>query len=73
MINENNLEIKFNDNSVVIRKVDQSGLPVCVRELDKENLSENEKVFINNIVSMSKSMTSDQNKKYGKRSNKPRD
>lgn len=63
MISDSNLEIKFHENTVVIRTVDRIGYPVDVWVFHKDRLSKNEKVFIDNILSMSKSMTSDQDKK----------
>ena len=70
MIGDNNLEIKFLDGVVIIRTVDIIGFPVDVWRFDKKNLSKNEEVFISNILSMSISMTADQDKKNNDKKSK---
>jgi hypothetical protein len=70
MIGDNNLEIKFLDGVVIIRTVDIIGFPVDVWRFDKKNLSKNEEVFISNILSMSISMTADQDKKKNDKKSK---
>jgi len=70
MIGDNNLEIKFLDDVVIIRTVDIIGFPVDVWRFDKKNLSKNEEVFISNILSMSISMTADQDKKNNDKKSK---
>jgi hypothetical protein len=62
MISDNNLQIKFLDDVIIIRTVDKIGFPVDIWRFDKNDLSKNEQIFINNILSMSKSMASDQDK-----------
>lgn len=57
MISENNLEIKFHEDTIVIRTVDKIGFPVDIWVFYKNKLSKNEKIFIDNILSMTKSMT----------------
>jgi hypothetical protein len=68
MITDNNLEIKFIDDYIIIRTIDSIGFPVDVWRFDKKNLSKNEEVFISNILSMSISMTADQDKKNNEKS-----
>jgi hypothetical protein len=62
MISDNNLEIKFLEDYVVIRTIDNIGFPVDVWRFKKDSLSKNERVFIDNMMSMAKSMTTDQDK-----------
>jgi len=62
MIEDNNLEIKFNDEYVIIRTIDKIGFPVDIWRFKKDSLSKNERVFIDNMMSMAKSMTSCQDK-----------
>ena len=50
-------EIKFIDDYVIIRTVDNLGFPIEIWRFDKNNLSKNERVFIDNIKSMATSMT----------------
>jgi len=62
MITDNNLQIKFLDDVVIIRTVDKIGFPVDIWRFEKKNLSKNEQIFISNILSMSKCMASTQDK-----------
>lgn len=62
MISENNLEIKFHEDTIVIRTVDKIGFPVDIWVFYKNKLSKNEKIFIDNILSMTKSMTKNKKK-----------
>lgn len=62
MIEDNNLEIKFNDEYVIIRTIDSIGFPVDIWRFKKDSISKNERVFISNMMSMAKSMVTEQDK-----------
>ena len=51
-----NFEIKFIEDYVIIRTVDNLGFPIEIWRFEKNNLSKNERIFIDNIKSMATSM-----------------
>lgn len=53
------LQITFEDDSVVIKTLDQQDGPIQIWIFDKEKLSDNNKIFIDNILSMTTTMISE--------------
>ena len=56
---QENLEIIFKEDSVTIRTMDKTGSPIDIYNFQKDSLSKNESLFIDNMLSMAESMTSD--------------
>ena len=56
------LQITFSNDFVVIRTIDHQDYPIDVWRFDMKDLSKNERIFIENMLSMSKSMISEKEK-----------
>lgn len=51
-----NFDIKFYDDVVIVRTIDNIGFPIDVWRFERDKLTPLEKVFISNIESMTSSM-----------------
>ena len=56
------LQITFHEGCVVIRTIDQQDFPIDIWRFEENNLSKNERIFIENMLSMAKSMISEKEK-----------
>ncbi len=57
-MSEENLEILFKKDVVIIRTMDKVGCPIEIHKFEKGGLSKNDNIFIENMLSMVKCMTS---------------
>lgn len=62
-MDENNFQITIRKHAIIIRTIDSQGFPIDIWRFDRNNLSKVEKVFVDNIISMSKSMTTQQDER----------
>ena len=58
IISDENLEILFKKDNIIIRTMDSVGSPIDIYKFEKSSLSKNERIFIENMLSMSNSMVS---------------
>ncbi|MEK6829871.1 MAG: hypothetical protein AABY15_07160 [Nanoarchaeota archaeon] len=56
------LQITFHEGCVVIRTIDHQDFPIDIWRFEENNLSKNERIFIENMLSMAKSMISEKEK-----------
>jgi len=61
-MSEENLEIIFKKEVVIIRTMDKVGCPIEIHKFEKGSLSKNDNIFIENMLSMAKCMTSKKDK-----------
>lgn len=63
MKNQETFQITFYQDQVIMRTIDNLGFPIDIWRFEKNTLSDNERSFINNMMSMSESMILDRSEK----------
>jgi hypothetical protein len=59
-MNMNNIEIKFIENVIIIRTVDNLGFPIDIWRYEKDKLTDLEMVFISNLESATKNLMTEE-------------